>query len=567
MKKSFCLKICVILCFFFFPFFAFSVTRGNQELVPAGSWVYDNLFSISVESGIINFADNAPLSVEEIKVYLSEIDYDSLSSSGKKQYDEIQKYFDRQLPSFDSGFLSFAIEPSLNLSGFYKTNDDLDWVYDRYERRHFLDVPLSLNCGNYLTLKMDTFLGMNKSYSLHNNVYSNIPLGADYIDINFPDEGYLSTGYVFGKNTGINFQLGKGERNIGRTLTGSMIWSRYLTGVSYGSLTLYSPNIRYTGNVSQFGVDRYMYYHEFEGRFFRKFTFTALEGMFINAPMELRFLNPFTIFHGMAPWREYEPEEYDAESHICAYLGIKFQYVPVKNLRIYGLYAMTQFQTPFEVNNYPNDVTPNGIGGQLGSELFIPLKDGKLYFGIEGSYAQPYLYIKEGPNWTLVKTYYENSGDKRHPFYEWIGSPFGPDTVSCEFKAEYSVPHKYSLGLVYLLMARGEMSEDRVFTTMAGDSRHPAWGGVHTPEKIPDDWCYPDKERQGIENAKHNQKLVTPTGIPENVNRLSVRGTYWLNDKTEITLQPSYVLIFNNDHKKGNTQQGIEIACAVSYKF
>ncbi len=567
MKKSLLSAFCFCLAF------QGAFCRGAQELVNAGHWVYDSVEHLSMESGVVNFADSEPMTIEELKLYLSEIDFSSLSEAGKSEYEKIRAYFEYEpVIRLSSDIFKFGIEPSLNFSAFYKSNDDIDWVYDRYERSPVIEAPVSFTLADFLTMRMDLSFGMNKNTMLKDDRYVNIPLSADDIDINFPDTGYFSIGHKITQKTGISFQLGRGMRNIGRSLNGSMIWSDHLTGVSYGQLNIYSPDIRYSGVVSQFNVDRYMYYHQVDFRLFKKFTFTALEGIFVNAPMELRFLNPLTIYHGMAPWRDYDGEKEDSEGHTCAYLGLKFQFVPVSDLKFYGMFAMTQFQTSFETSNYPDDVTPNGMGGQLGAKYNHALGKGRLTFALEGSYAQPYLYIKESPNWSLVRTYAENMGSKHYPFYEWIGSPSGPDTVSAELDVGYEVPQKWAVNLIYLFMARGEMSENNVFTSMTdSDSGSYAWGGLKTGTDYPDGWCYPDTDGGSAifrdKTAKQLQSLTTPTGIPEFVNRISIRGTYDFSSKVEFVMQPSVVFIFNNNHEEGNFDAGAEVAAACSIKF
>lgn len=549
--------------------------RSMQELVPAGHWVYDSIEKLSIEAGVVNFADNDPMTIEELSLYLGEIDVSSLSEAGQAEYRRIQEYFDYKPIGLNSDLITLGLEPSLNISGFYKTNDDIDWVYDRYEREPVIKAPLTFTLSDYVAMSMDLSLDMNKNTALKNSRYTNIPITEDDLDINFPDTGYFSAGHKITDKTGVSFQLGKGARNIGRSMIGSMIWSEYLTGVSYGQLNMYSPNLKYTGIVSQFNVDRYMYLHQLDARFFKKFTFTVLEGIFVNAPMELRFLNPWTIFHGMAPWRDYDNTSYDSESHTCAYLGLKFQFVPVSNLKFYGTFAMTQFQTLFENSNYPDNVTPNGMGGQLGGKYYVPLRKGRLAFALEGSYAQPYLYIKESPNWSLVRTYVENMGEKKYPFYEWIGSPFGPDTISGEMTVGYEVPEKWSVNLVYLFMARGEMSGTNVFTSMEESDGKYSWGGLHTGTDYPAGWCYPTHDDETgryssvfpDKTGKQLQSLVTPTGTPEYVNRISVKGIYRLSRSIEFAFQPSYVVIFNHNHESGETRHGLEIAGACSFKL
>ena len=232
---------------------------------------------------------------------------------------------------------------------------------------------------------------------------------------------------------------------------------------------------------------------------------------------------------------------------------------------------MTQFQTSYETSNYPDDTTPNAMGGQLGGRYTLPVSKGRFTFALEGSYAQPYLYIKESPNWSLVRTYAENMGNKKYPFYEWIGSPFGPDTISGELDMGYEVPEKWALNFIYLFMARGEMSGTSVFDTMVSDGKY-AWGGVHTNKDYPDGWCYPGSSSEGSSvfpslTAKDLQSLVTPTGTPEFVNRISVRGTYNFSSKIECVLQPSFVFIFNKGHEEGKKAAGLEVAGACSIKL
>ncbi len=541
--------------------------RGAQELVEPGHWIYDSLTAISLEAGILNFSGTAPVTIQEIKLYLEEVDYDSLSEVGKAEYDRIERYFDDEfLNVINSDILTVGFEPTFNLSGFYKSEDDIDWVYDRYERKPLIDAPVSIAAGDFITMKMDVFLGQNKGAMSHDDNYTNMILSADDIDNAFPDSGYFSIGKMFTEKTGFNFQLGKGERSVGRTLTGSVIWSEYLTGVSYGQIELFSPNFKYTGGISQFNVDKYMYHHQLDGRFFNnKFQITFLEGLLVNAPMELRFMNPWMIFHGFSAWRDYEPDESDPESHTCDYFAIVAQVTPLKYTRFYGTFAMTQYQTPYEVSNWPDSPTPNGLGAQLGSEVYIPYGQGRFHFGLEGYWADPYLYIKESPNWTMARTYSENMGDKAI-FYEWIGSPFGPDTISGELKAGYEVPEKWSVDLVYLFMARGENSGTNVF-----DRLHAAtgWGGQQTAfdatEGNSEDtkaWAYPDK---GQDDWEEKRDSTSPSGTPEYVNRISVRGTWNPRSWLKFTVQPSYVFIFNYDNTAGENRNGIEFALAMEF--
>lgn len=546
-------KIIASAVFFFAALIPLSaVPRSAQELVPCNSWVYDSLTAISLEKGIINFADNAPLTIQQIKLYLFEIDYDSLSDQGKTEYDRIQSYCKEQNWSFNADILSVGLEPSVNPEAFYKSNDDIDWIFDRYSRKGFLDAPAVFSCGDYFTMSCDLAFQQNKGMSLHDDNYTNIPVSIDQADVNFPSSAYFSTGAKITENTGVSFQLGLGPRSVGRSLTGSVILSEYLTGTSWAELTAYSHNLRYTGSVTQFNVDKYLYLHELDARLFHKLSVTVMEGMLVYAPLELRFLNPWTIFHGMSPWRDYDNTDDDPESNTCAYMCFKLSYVPVDGVRIYGLYAQDQYQTYFERTNWSTDV-PDGLGGQLGVETYIPFAQGYIHTTLEGYYADPYLYIKEDPNWSLVRTYSENIGDKAI-FYEWIGSPFGPDTIAGELKTGYEVPQKYSVDLTYLFMARGEMAGTKIFNS-------DYWGGQKTATLSSDSTT--DEYKSWPFNWSDKRGYTTPTGTPEYVNRISVRGTWQARKWLTVAVQPGYVFIFNHNNEEGETAQGFEIALAV----
>ena len=536
----------------------FSAPRGAQELVPAGSWIYDALTAVALESGIVQFTDCAPLTISEIKSYLYEIDYDSLSKGGKAQYDRINDYFNQSSKSLDSDFLSVGFSPSLNPESYWKSNDDIAWVYDRYERKPVIDLPLTISGRDYFTMYTDLYLGQNQCKMAHDDTYVNLPFAPDDIDINFPHVGYGSTGLKFTDTCGLSFQLGMGPVSVGRTQTGSIIMSEYMTQASYGQLSLYSTNFRYSMLVSQLNVDKYMYTHRLDFRFFKKLTFSVLESTLTNAEMELRYLNPLTVYHGAAPWRDYTAtDEDDSDSHNGEFLGISIQYIPVKNVRLYALYAMNQFQTPYENSNFDSK-TPNSLGGQAGLEAYIPAKDGYFHFAAEGYYANPYLYIKQSPDWSFCRTYEENIGDK-DPFYEWMGSPFGPDSIAFNLELGYEKPGKWAVDFKYLYLCQGELSGTNAFKNLEG------WGGTDVYAEMDDgvakNWPYPS-QTNGL-----NQFAITPTGTPQYTNKLSIKGTWYASKTLSFTAQPSYVIILNNNNQSGKTEWGIETAFAISWRL
>ena len=526
--------------------------------------MYDAMAAIALEQGRLDFTNKAPLSVGEIRFFLEEADYGALSDAGRAQYDRVEAFCSHEALGFGWDVIRLAFEVEVNGEGYYKQNDDLDWVYGRYDKGDFLYVPVKIEGGDYFTMMMEAKLALNNNTQESDDNYTSIPLAADEIDINFPDTGYFSTSKtLFGGKAIAAFKIGKGASDFSRTLTGSIVQSRYFTGSSYAELSFYAKNFRYAMMVDEFNVDKYFYSHEVSMRFFKKLTVTLREALLVYSSMELRYLNPWTIFHGFAAWRDYGSHE----SNTCDYLGINLSYAPVKFLRVYGEFAMTQFQTPYETSNYSDDVTPNGLGFQGGVESFLPHKGGYWHFWLEGTYTQPYLYIKESPDWSLVRNYRENLGDTKYVFYEWLGSPYGPDTVAGKLSVEYEKPGKWSLGASYLLKVGGLNSGTKVFDGLdwhEGD------------EYVIDDsdeglanrssWAYPDTDAQGEDEATSRQDASTPSGVNEYVNVISLFATWSPRDNVTFSLQPSYVFAFNYCNESGRSESGFEIAFSTKIK-
>ena len=528
----------------------FASPHAKQDLVPVGHWVYDALTALSMEEGHVSLADQAPISVAEVDALLSEVNYEKLSDAGKNWYDKLVEWRGESNWALAFGHFSIGVAPTSALEVYGKTDKSIDWAYDRYQRQHLLDVPFRIQAGDFVTMEMLVDLGANKTASDSSENFLNIPVSLDFskalwFDTNFPHWAYLSTGYPFTESAGLNFQMGLGSTNIGRSLTGSMIWNYKLTDLSFANLEFYSPSFRYNMNVSQFNVNRYVYSHRFDFRLFKKFEFSIMESLLVYAPLELRFLNPFTILHGLAPWRDYHPNEGWAEDHIIMDMTLKFVYTPFKYTRFYFYYAQTENQMPNEDSN-----RPAARGFQWGGETYIPLGTGYMHVWAEGSYADPFLFMKESPNWSLVRTYTELVDDSE-TFYEWFASPFGPDTVTAQLNVGYEVPLNWSVTLSYLFAAKGEFSGTDAFASCN-------WGGLKLPETITG-WVY--------EISPEAAAMVAPHGIPEYVNRISVRGEWYPFEWLKLVAQPSLTFVANHNHIQDNFACGLEGIISAKIEF
>ena len=166
----------------------------------------------------------------------------------------------------------------------------------------------------------------------------------------------------------------------------------------------------------------------------------------------------------------------------------------------------------------------------------------------------------------MVRTYIENVGYTDNALYEWIGSPFGPDTISAKVALGYEVPGKWSITGSYLFMDRGEKAGTKVF-------ENSPWGATRTEfDKENNDfiknWDFPNEKIQGEDEALRRRDLKTPSGeCGEYVHTVSLRAEYMPFDYMSVLLQPAYTFVQNYDHEKGRTEHGVEIALSLNIKL
>ena len=529
---------------------AFASPRRGSDLVPSGHWLYDAISDVYVDFGRWNFFDQTPLTVMELRGMLQEIPIEKLSESGKAQYFRAMEYFDEFDFSIDAGIFSLGIEPKLNVEGYYKNNEDLKWLYNYHERQRLAEAPIRLTVSDYLTITMGLGVGQRRSYMLKNDNYVNHVFFEDAFDPNITHNTYLSSGYRWKNGVGVNLNFGIGSHNYGRASLGSIVQSDWLRDLPYGTLRLYSPWFTYAFNIQQLNQKETMYTHEIDFRLWRRFTFGFVEGGAAYDVFDMRFLNPFGIFHAY---------ELNNQFDWISYMGVKFNFVPCKNLRLYFLIAKTEHQMFTEQTSGPGAL-PEGRGYQGGLDFQLPIKGGFLKFNLEGYYSSPYLWIKQSPNWSLVSA----KGDENGPDYEWIGSPVGPDSIAGKFSASYVKPGKWSVGLNYIFAARGEFSNFDIFTSSKYIDT-PWVNGKTSGHDRGSRWIYVDPSEGGM--YPYGREFSTPHGIPEYDNVIYLRASYSPTKWLSLVAQPAYIFVFNYNNEEYNFQQGFEMSLSCRVDF
>jgi hypothetical protein len=533
-----------------------AVAMPAQKLLPPGDWAYDVLAVLAQEQGFVFFADST-LTVSQLGNMLNEIDDETLSPGGQWLYQRLREYLNvAPLYVYQSDAVEAGVDVEFAIEAFVKSNGAIPWIYDNHERHPLFVAPLTLSFGSWLTADLEPRFAENEKTALRNNNYTNIPLDlAPEFDLHFPKNAYLSVGIPFGEASGVYFSIGMGENFYGRTRTGSVILSDYMDRVSFGRLSLFSPNLRYGAEIMQLETTKYLYMHYLQLRLFKRLTLSVTEGMMVNAPFELRYLNPLMIFHNLEPWKTYDdynadlgngetPAEPTGETRAGAFFGAKIEFQPWKFIRLYGLMGMNQLQFQVEHDRWEDDLTPDALAFQAGTEVSLPAWDGYWRFGLEGVYTYPYMYLKYDKGWSYYK---ESTQIDNMTLRQWTGSPFGPDSIAATLWVGYEVARTWSLTFSFLFAAQGELSDTSIFDEK--DEVDEATGKIIIPAKY-------RTTHDGVD-------AVTPTGIPRYTSTFSLKGTWspysWLN----LMLQPGYRIINNHDHVSGKTEHGFEIALSI----
>lgn len=526
-----------------FNFSLYAVPRADQDLILPKHWVYDAMISLELEMGRTTFSDQAPVSIVELKTYLDEIDFDRLSSVGKIQYQRIMDYISEKNWSVNYGLLSLGIEPTVNPEFYLKPNSDTPWIYDYTKRKPLIEMPIKLNVGNYLSVYMGLEASQNYKARNRNDNYFNQVFGIDYFDPALVHENYLSAGYTWDNNVGFNLKLGVGTQSIGHSMMPSIITSEYLTDAPYFNLRVFSPIFNYNCNITQLSRKTHLYTHRIEAILFKKIQFSFMEGVLPYGNFDLRMINPFSIYHGYGIFNEISNE-------CSSFFGIKVNVTPIKYLRLYFLYA----QNEHTMSSEENKSIPEGSGFQLGLESYIPSKKGYFHVGCEFYYANPYLFIKDNPNISFTKVFTEMVSGSG-PYYQWLGSPLGPDSMAFQFAFGYEQPERWSIDFAYNFAALGEFSKDNIF-------RKVNWR-PNSFEYDESGWVYPSNDPLNPYND--GAKYKAPHGIVEYQNSFCIKTSFKPTDFLTINFQPGYKIINNYGNQSGEFRHGPEfiLGCEV----
>lgn len=561
---------CVILAIIFTTGILTAQVLNDMQVIDGRHWIYDDFEILSGELCLSTFATNTPITAGELALYFKQFNRDELSDAGKIIYDRDLEFLQTKSSLFkDKPYkASFGLKLAPEL--WLNSNEQIDRTFDYYYKDNPVSILMNAGIADNFAIGMNLFAGKNFRESNNIKSFTNIPFDYSQLEFTFPRFTYGATGFV-SENWGINLTAGKEGVTIGKTKTGSIIYNNTFETDTYIQLNFFTDSFKYTMQTIEITPEKFLYLHQFDIRFFEKFKFGAVEGALINKSFEVRFLNPIMVFHSYSFWKQYADKvmnHFYNEGLASAYLGITLEANPVKNLRLYALYAMNEMQVPpMETGKWLS--YPDSYAIQAGADYKLPSSFGGYWkASFEGVYCSPFVYVKQGPGWSL----YQHRWDQITFSYvdSWIGSPFGPDSLVFDTSIGYDQVGKWSVSLGYQLSFKGENGFN-LFD--AGNYKDVPFGEGGSTAKV---WTYypytkyvladDADDEDGRKAALAEGRNMWMSGVCQTNHQITIEGSYTFTNSLKVSGKFVYTLSQNARHVSGNLQHGVEGDVSLEWK-
>lgn len=491
-----------------------------------------------------------PFSSEELLNALRGLSVANRSSAWKAAYGRIMQALQAQ-PILKDGALGLTVHPELAVEARWKSNPNLDWVRDEKQNPAVFSLPLEFFFANSLYARGDLNL-RNDPYFYNDNesVGTNLPLDVQKLDANIPLKAFMAFGGAWW-----SFQIGRDRISFGTAHTGNLAVSDTPDYYDFARLSLFSPNFKYSLFVTQLPLEtpsyfyadcfapasgtaltnttqRYLYLHRWDIRLWKRLSIGISEGVMVgNSPVELRFLNPLTVYHSFFSWNDYTPWGSNKGDMNGSIVSMDLEWALGGGISLYGQMVMNQYATPYEQEHWPDVGLPNGLGWLGGIEYNREIAGWRSMFFLEAVYTDPYLYTLGSPFASFIWMRRLSALVAKPLRYMWIGYPEGRDVINITFGTKMQ---KDPINLLFQLsyLNKGEHS-------------------------IKWDWDMgPDAFTQR-----------TPTGIPEQRWQLSSEITVQVIKPLSLSCHGSLEWIQNFNHQLGADVFGSELILSAKYTF
>lgn len=466
----------------------------DPRVIERDSPLYDYLDILYSLSGKAKPNTNRPWTESQARLYISEIDYSSLSEEGKAIYRKAEEEIGNGLRWEMGEDFGLTLGLTFNNEFYVHTDSSFDteeeWVRSWNDRRPLIEILFEASSSNNLytsadilyrygrattedhfgsliedgKVSKDSYVGTYKiedsdtPYIISSDYFSSLFTSNFFTDTrNFsfiwPHRAIFSVG-----GDSWNLSFNRDRLKIGDSHIGSLLiddhsdYSDYIRTTFFNKYFTYdwilmSLNTLVTDSEDKENEARLYMVHTLDFRILDKVSLKLSENiMYKYSVLNLGFLNPSFFFHNL-----------NNRSLFNALAYIEVNINPFQGLAIYGQYAMDQARAPNE-----GDSQSDASGFSLGAEYTFSSLKGVFEAYCELLYTTPLLYRRDGVDFIKASRYYHMDGDNgssgHMPFFEYIGYRYGGDTRTVKLGLDYFNPSWGKTKLYCQLMEHGEMS-------------------------------------------------------------------------------------------------------------
>ena len=552
-------KIILILAVFLvFP--VFNAFSSPYDMIAADDPILQDILYVSQESGVSVLSFTPPLSPDEVTQFLASVDQSKLPPAALSAYDRIKERLQAETRiNVSSGLFKFNFNINSAVEATARFNDNIDWYPAYPQIPALLSLPVRLYFGDAFQLYFEPAVSKEPEYyrGSTENFYgdnsevdyfsTNLPAKAEDIDQTFPFRAYAALGGQWW-----NFQIGRDRLSYGTGQSGNLSIDDNLAYYQFARLSLFSSFFKYSVLVSQMPLDisgiydtdlkpsltqttqRYLYLHRLDLRLFDIVSLSLSEGVMVgNSPLELRYLNPATIFHQMFTFWEY-PDWSGGTSPLNglgdmtgSLFSAEVNWNIIKSLSVYGQFVMNQYSTEYKQQNWGGQ--PNGLGYLAGTRYTGSISDWGYSAFLEFIYTDPYLYLNPSPFASLIQMRPLGITPGRFE-YAYIGYP--RDTIAVTLGGKFFDADRLILNGTFSWISQGE----------------------HT---VAYDW----------ENSAASIAETTPSGTAENKFVFSADAQWKFLPYLTLKGGASIIYSVNNNHASGVNELGGQAGISVLFQY
>ena len=531
MKKK--LLTLTILALLAISSLAAAITDVNrQEVVSIDSPIYWAMKNLYISQGLALPSTTGPWTMAELDMMLERLTPPQPGSPWRETYEYLVSeigHEPRIEPQAAEGIFGFTISADVALDGYYHTNPtdfgdvdmwgDVDQLGDFNTPTPLLSIPLETWFGNNIYGYASFDLGANRTFNdksgqTGSNWYTNIlmvpPSAIDDLNLNFPYRAFGSIGGDWW-----NISIGRDKLRWGPGESGNLTISDQIPYHNNARFTAFSKVFKYTFSISSFIHP--MNYTDDEGNLSLKYSQNAPRkglSMFIAHRLEWRIFDKVNM--ALTESIMYQSEDNQFDFLVLSPTAIFHNYYIRSNAN-----SLLSFEFDWTFVDHWN--------------LY-----GEAVYGINFIVATPE-FTNDHANYTL----------------DYLGYGYGNDSLVGNLILGYEKYGKCSIEGDFTYWADGcmDMNSKWVETTPGVDD-------PSAPTDEPDMGTDGDGGTWDSSDTDYSKRNAVAHWFI-----FTLRGSWTIVDKLDLTGQVRYVNVLNYGNMKGEKADDIQVSVGLSYNF